>query len=528
VADQPVWDPSNKSGSISLSNSDRTCTLTSASGAHAVFSTAALSSGKWYIEFVFEGGSQSRLGVNNTAMNTTTAPGNTSTSWAILATNGNKITNSGGAAYGSGWSVNDVIMMAVDIGAGKVWWGKNGTWFASGDPGAGTGEAFSGLSSTLEFCWGSVAISQTRTGTLTDLASYSYSAPSGFTAGWGSSAVNLDVTPAKGALTVAGRAATIVTTRGAILTPARGALIIQGRAATILATTNQILQPASGAVFLAGQPAAFTSAPLLEAASGAVLISGQPAAISLGLDVTPATGTVQITGQPAVIETGSPLFVTPATGAVAITGQPATVETTANLAAEPATGAVTIEGHPVTLIEGQGIELTPASGSIAFVGQPVVVEAGTPGVVEARTGAVLISGQPVTLRADAILHPADGAVAIEGKPATVLAETNAVLTPASGRVSFAGNAATLVKTDNIVLATGSRRIYVYGHQAWIETSDNGGRLVIAEPPEAKGGQTWRSLVLEANPDWPIRYQRTPDVYEFSNGRKFGERRSGYR
>jgi hypothetical protein len=38
----------------------------------------------------------------------------------------------------SGFETGDILMFAHDRAAGKMWWGKNGTWFNSGDPAAGT------------------------------------------------------------------------------------------------------------------------------------------------------------------------------------------------------------------------------------------------------------------------------------------------------------------------------------------------------------------------------------------------------
>jgi len=37
------------------------------------------------------------------------------------------------------YTSGDVIGVAVDLTAGKVWWRKNGAWQGGGDPGAGTG-----------------------------------------------------------------------------------------------------------------------------------------------------------------------------------------------------------------------------------------------------------------------------------------------------------------------------------------------------------------------------------------------------
>jgi hypothetical protein len=43
----------------------------------------------------------------------------------------------------------DIIMFAVDTAANKLWIGKNGTWFQSGNPAAGTGAQTSSLTGTL-------------------------------------------------------------------------------------------------------------------------------------------------------------------------------------------------------------------------------------------------------------------------------------------------------------------------------------------------------------------------------------------
>jgi hypothetical protein len=78
-------------------------------------------------------------------------------SYQYQAWNGKKRGNGGSEiAYGSSWtSVGDVIGLAFDADNGKIWWAKNGTWQASGNPAAGSNEAFSGLdaSETYYFGW---------------------------------------------------------------------------------------------------------------------------------------------------------------------------------------------------------------------------------------------------------------------------------------------------------------------------------------------------------------------------------------
>ena len=71
---------------------------------------------------------------------------------------------------------------ATGIGNGKLFFAINNTWQNSGDPAAGTNAAFTSLSGAMFLLWGSD--NATRAASLTVIASYSYSPPSGFTRGW--------------------------------------------------------------------------------------------------------------------------------------------------------------------------------------------------------------------------------------------------------------------------------------------------------------------------------------------------------
>jgi hypothetical protein len=45
-------------------------------------------------------------------------------------------------------SVNDVLQVAIDLGTGSIWWGRNNTW-VQGDPSAGTGASYTNLTGTI-------------------------------------------------------------------------------------------------------------------------------------------------------------------------------------------------------------------------------------------------------------------------------------------------------------------------------------------------------------------------------------------
>ena len=125
--------------------------------------TIGVTSGKWYyeyhedvistsayhnvgfanIEFPNEGGAMSDMITNEDT-------------WGMGLPNGSEKWNGegywNGTVWGS-WTQSDTLGLAIDVDAGKVWFSVNGTWISSGDPAAGTGEAFSGLpASTYSPC----------------------------------------------------------------------------------------------------------------------------------------------------------------------------------------------------------------------------------------------------------------------------------------------------------------------------------------------------------------------------------------
>jgi hypothetical protein len=107
--------------------------------------------------------------------------GYSATSYALRFANGNKYNNNSSVAYGSAFAANDVWMMAFDPVAGKIWWGKNGTWFGSGDPAAGTNAAFTGITGDKQFGYGTYP---SGTGFYVNFGQrpFAYTAPSGFKA----------------------------------------------------------------------------------------------------------------------------------------------------------------------------------------------------------------------------------------------------------------------------------------------------------------------------------------------------------
>lgn len=122
-------------------------------------STFTLTSGKYYFEMTKLTTAQY---VNGLALVLSTLDKNTSTinqAGVYLVTNSNpsqitSYTNGGGSVLiGTvDWANNDIIQCAYDATTGKIWFGRNGTWYPAtnggtiGDPAAGTNQTVTGVS----------------------------------------------------------------------------------------------------------------------------------------------------------------------------------------------------------------------------------------------------------------------------------------------------------------------------------------------------------------------------------------------
>jgi hypothetical protein len=152
-----AWNASDKHSDITLSGSDLIATKTTGDtlrSLRATFGRSATDNGYFEVfqTFTFGSGADAApyraVGLSNWAVGSADLAsyvGDDTSSWSYYQENGNKITNAVQTAYGSTWVSGDTIGCAFNNG--KVWFSKNGVWI--GDPAAGTGEAFSGLTGTL-------------------------------------------------------------------------------------------------------------------------------------------------------------------------------------------------------------------------------------------------------------------------------------------------------------------------------------------------------------------------------------------
>lgn len=145
-----TWNPLDKASNLTLSNGDLTVERTDNTGWRGVRSNIFKNSGKWYWECkvdVTAPYNYEFVGVG-TSSETLTYPGDTYEGYGYYGSNGYKY-HSSGSSYGSSYTTNDIIGVALDLDNGKIWWSKNGIWQASGDPAAGTNPAYTGVAGTF-------------------------------------------------------------------------------------------------------------------------------------------------------------------------------------------------------------------------------------------------------------------------------------------------------------------------------------------------------------------------------------------
>ena len=117
----------------------------------AMGSTISVSSGKWYWEMTVVSGHSAGANTMWTAITSITPSSSNKLAWQSgsgsrsYATTGLKYNENTSASYGNTYTNGDVIGCALDLDNGKVYWSKNGTFQASGDPVAGTNAAYTGL-----------------------------------------------------------------------------------------------------------------------------------------------------------------------------------------------------------------------------------------------------------------------------------------------------------------------------------------------------------------------------------------------
>jgi len=158
----PNW--SNYNANPSFSNLNLTISPTTTAYQNHFSTLGVQGSGKWYVEMKCNGSPNSAMyyGISNEAEldylhTNSNVGGDTSYNYMIAMSSGDIRTNNSNSSYGSGFSDGDIMMFALDLDNSKVYFGKNGTWFNSGDPAAGTNPAASDVLTNTFYFFGGTA-----------------------------------------------------------------------------------------------------------------------------------------------------------------------------------------------------------------------------------------------------------------------------------------------------------------------------------------------------------------------------------
>ncbi len=188
---QATWSPTDKDNDITISNANKTATVTGSSSPGTgryqnVRGNVGKASGKWYFEVtctdIDTGGGSHTVGIGTSSASLTEGIGSDSGGYGYEHSTGNKWHTPTYTNLGATYTSGDKIGVAYDLDNGKIWWSKNGTWLGSGDPGAGTNAAFTGLSGTFYPMFSFFYSSGTGNVTINQGEStFAYTVPSGFT-----------------------------------------------------------------------------------------------------------------------------------------------------------------------------------------------------------------------------------------------------------------------------------------------------------------------------------------------------------
>ena len=138
---------------VSLTNGN--LETNTSSGWQSTRATFGMSSGKWYWETQNKQTAAAILGISGNSAPMTSGlifGSNANPAWAWAGAN--RYFNGSSAGTGlSNHSATDIVMYALDVDAGKLWFGRNGTWYDSswgstGNPATGANATVSGLSTT--------------------------------------------------------------------------------------------------------------------------------------------------------------------------------------------------------------------------------------------------------------------------------------------------------------------------------------------------------------------------------------------
>jgi hypothetical protein len=177
-----TWNPADKASGITLSNGNLTATDI---GLGAVRATIARSSGKIYFEVHIDsvGTHTPNIGLADALYSLTTnlgtgaGGGASGNAWAWQNDSTTIWHNGTFSGSGANFTTGDVVAVAADLTAGKLWWAVNNAWILSGNPATGANPAFTGVTGTL---FPAVSVSGCAVTARLAASAFSFPPPAGF------------------------------------------------------------------------------------------------------------------------------------------------------------------------------------------------------------------------------------------------------------------------------------------------------------------------------------------------------------
>lgn len=146
VAATQSWNPADVNAALLLSGSNLIVTRSSAANAYTTGRARYACSGKkyWEVAVTANGGFTPPFGLQGVvtaSFSLSAGVGSATGGWGFHTRDGDTYDQGTQNVLGyTAIGVGDTLMVAFDTSTGKLWFGRNGTWYASGNPAAGTGQ----------------------------------------------------------------------------------------------------------------------------------------------------------------------------------------------------------------------------------------------------------------------------------------------------------------------------------------------------------------------------------------------------
>ncbi len=143
---QPIGPPTLSEGNL------KSTKTSGSSGYEQSRGTIAVDSGKWYFEMLLVNAGSSNhqaFGICTTSTDSLRWWGGAKDTQWTCQNDGTSMNGDGSDSGFLTYAAGDVMSCAFDVDAGKIWWAKNGTWGASGNPATGANARYTNVATSM-------------------------------------------------------------------------------------------------------------------------------------------------------------------------------------------------------------------------------------------------------------------------------------------------------------------------------------------------------------------------------------------